>query len=200
MCKLHIYIYFTFVKVLVGDRQYEISLFLPIALPGDEVLSTVLHHQNVISYWRAAIAHASALNVLSDLFFSLDEDEEASHDMRNNVARSPELSGVTYVQGAKGVWGMPHMLEIVSSEHLESAKTIVSTIEECVSEGEQTSNYGEDYAVNVWVGLSGPAVLSGTFCRWLVLGLHRRRLVLPRTVLEALLECRGIACLDNLAC
>lgn len=88
--------------------------------------------------------------------------------MRNSVAVSPELSGVTYVQGSRGVWGMPHVLQMIDNRHLESMRAVVAANEECLhADGEQSAAHdGTDYVVNVWVGLSGPAVLAGKLYRW----------------------------------
>lgn len=87
--------------------------------------------------------------------------------MRNNVAVSPELSGVTYVQGSRGVWGMPHMLEMVDTGHLENMRPVVNANEECLrADGTQSVRHGEDYVVNVCVGLTGPAVLAGRLYRY----------------------------------
>lgn len=107
--------------------------------------------------------------ISSDLFRSLQDDEAMCNNTRNNVAVSPELSGVTYVQGSRGVWGMPHVLQMVDSGHLESMRAVVAANEECLhADGEQSAHQGTDYVVNVYVGLSGPAVLAGKFYRYCV--------------------------------
>lgn len=62
---------------------------------------------------------------------------------------------------------MPHILHVVDSGHLEGMKAVVRASEECLhGEGEQSAHQGEDYVVNVWIGLSGPAVLAGGLFRY----------------------------------
>lgn len=99
-----------------------------------------------------------------DLFRSLLDDITESNNIRNKVATSPELSGVTYVQGAGGVWGLPHVLQVVDSDHLEKMRVVVAANEESIRAADQVY-YGADYVVNVWVGLTGPAVFAGHFFR-----------------------------------
>lgn len=84
---------------------------------------------------------------------------------RNNVAVSPELSGVTYVQGSRGVWGLPHILQIVDSGHLEKMKALVAANEDFLN-GRRHVFQGKKYVVNVWVALTGPAVLAGRLYRY----------------------------------
>lgn len=85
--------------------------------------------------------------------------------MRNNVAVSPELSGVTYVQGSRGIWGLPHVLQMADSGHLENMKAVVAANEDFLHDGQHVS-YGKDYVVNLWVGLTGPAVFAGRLYRY----------------------------------
>ncbi|CAM9778584.1 unnamed protein product, partial [Ectocarpus fasciculatus] len=83
--------------------------------------------------------------------------------MLNNVATSPELSGVTYVQGSREIWGMPHMLRMADVAHLEEMAAVVNENEQClrVDAHELEDRHGDDCHVNVWVALTGPAALAG---------------------------------------
>ena len=99
------------------------------------------------------------------LFCSIEDDAKTCEKTRNNVAVSPELSGVTYVQGSRGIWGLTHILQMADSGHLERMKAVVAANEEFLHDGQHVS-YGKDYVVNVWVGLTGPAVLAGRLNRY----------------------------------
>lgn len=100
------------------------------------------------------------------LFRSLDLDAKASAGMVNNVARSPELSGVTYVQGSRCVWGMPHMLRIVDVAHVDAMGAVLNANESCLrADAHEIDTPGEDCHVNVWVALTGPAALVGRLFR-----------------------------------
>lgn len=107
-------------------------------------------------------------NISQGLFRSIEDDASSCTEMRNTIALSPELSGVTYVQGSRGAWGMPHILQVVDSEHLEIMRGVMKAIEECLdSEGHESARHGDDYAVNVWIGLYGSAVLAGKLFRYI---------------------------------
>lgn len=88
--------------------------------------------------------------------------------MLNNVATSPELSGVTYVQGSRGIWGMPHMLRMADVAHLEVMAAVLNANEQClrVDAHEMDDRHGDDSHVNVWVALTGPAALAGRLFRY----------------------------------
>lgn len=99
---------------------------------------------------------------VAELFHSLREDTRESKRIRNEVAIPLELTGVTTVKNQSSVWGMPHILEVVDSEHLEKLRWVITACEESMhapTQGRQSSNH----AVVTWVGLTGSAVLAGTF-------------------------------------
>ncbi|CBJ25675.1 hypothetical protein Esi_0008_0088 [Ectocarpus siliculosus] len=101
------------------------------------------------------------------LFRSIHDDAKVAAGMLNNVATSPELSGVTYVQGSYGIWGMPHMLRMADVAHLEVMSAVVNENEQClrVDAHELGDRHGDDCHVNVWVALTGPAALAGRLFR-----------------------------------
>ncbi len=100
------------------------------------------------------------------LFRSLEDDAKASAAMENKVARSPELSGVTYVQGRRGVWGMPHMLQMTDVAHLDLMGAVLNANESFLrADAHLLDHHGEDSHVNVWVALTGPAAFAGRLFR-----------------------------------
>lgn len=101
------------------------------------------------------------------LFRSLEDDAKVSAGLENNIARSPELSGVTYVQGSRGVWGMPHMLSVVDVAHIDAMGAVLNANEACLrADAHEIDRHGEDSHVNLWVALTGPAALAGRLFRW----------------------------------
>lgn len=54
---------------------------------------------------------------------------------------------------------------MADSGHLEKMKAVVAANEDFLHDGQHVS-YGKDYVVNVWVGLTGPAVLAGRLYRY----------------------------------
>ncbi|CAB1114792.1 unnamed protein product [Ectocarpus sp. CCAP 1310/34] len=102
------------------------------------------------------------------LFRSIHDDAKVAAGMLNNVATSPELSGVTYVQGSRGIWGMPHMLRMADVAHLEVMAAVVNENEQClrVDAHELDDRHGDDCHVNVCVALTGPAALAGRLFRY----------------------------------
>lgn len=100
------------------------------------------------------------------LFRSLEDDAKVYAGIENNVARSPELSGVTYVQGSRGVWGMPHMLQIVDVAHVDAMGAVLNANESSLrADAHEIDRHGEHCHINVWVALTGPAALAGRLFR-----------------------------------
>lgn len=134
---------------------------------GAKHIFSNFHHVPYVSRSRFVCTHTRFPPSAKGLFCSIEDDAKTCEKARNNVAVSPELSGVTYVQGSRGIWGLPHILQLVDSGHLENMKALVGANEELFYDGQHVS-YGKDYVVNVWVGLTGPAVLAGRLyrCRW----------------------------------
>ena len=101
------------------------------------------------------------------MFRSLEDDAKASAAMENSVVRSPELSGITYVQGRRGTWGMPHMLRMIDGTNLDLMREVVTANESCLrAEAHQLEHHGGDSHVDVWVALTGPATLAGRLYRF----------------------------------
>eukprot|EP00752_Nemacystus_decipiens_P006399 g5763.t1 len=76
------------------------------------------------------------------LFRSLEDDAKVYAGMENNVARSPELSGVTYVQAVLNA----------NESYLRA-------------DAHEMERHGEDSHVNAWVALTGSAALAGRLFR-----------------------------------
>lgn len=66
--------------------------------------------------------------------------------------------------GSRGVWGLPHVLQAVDGEHLDRMKAVVASNEDCMHAAAQVAS-ASTFVVNLWVGLTGPAVLAGHFYR-----------------------------------
>lgn len=99
---------------------------------------------------------------MAELFHSLREDIRESRRIRNEVAIPLELTGVTTLKVPSSVWGMPHILEVVDSEHLEKLRRVIIACEDSIhapAQGGQSS----DHAVVTWVGVTGSAVFAGNF-------------------------------------
>lgn len=89
--------------------------------------------------------------------------------MENDVARSPELSGVTYVQESRGVWGMPHLLRMVDVAHLGKMGPVLDANESCLRAGaHEIEQKHVDCHVNVFVALTGPVALAGRLFKYVV--------------------------------
>ncbi|CAM9140464.1 unnamed protein product [Scytosiphon promiscuus] len=100
------------------------------------------------------------------LFRSLEDDTKMSTTIENKLARSPELSGVTYVQGSRGVWGMPHILRVTDAAHLEAMSAMLNANEQFLrADIHDVDQHREDCHVNVWVALTGPVSLVGSLIR-----------------------------------
>lgn len=110
---------------------------------------------------------SSRPHISSDVFRLLQDGEPMCTKRRNNAAVSPELSSLTYAKGSRGVWGIPHVLQMGDSKHLESMRAVVAANEDCLhANGDQSAaHHGTYYVVNVWVGLSAPAILAGKLYR-----------------------------------
>lgn len=108
--------------------------------------------------------------ICAGLFRSLEDDAKASAAMQNDVARSPELSGVTYVQDSGRVWGMPHMLRMVDMVHLKEMGAVLDASESCLrADAHEIEQKHMDCHVNVLVALTGPVALAGRLYKYVVL-------------------------------
>lgn len=130
----------------------------------NELLRTMKFFQALKSLFVLLVCACSP----AGLFRSIHDDAKVAAGMLNNVATSPELSGVTYVQGSCGIWGMPHMLRMADVAHLEVMAAVVNENEQClrVDAHELDDRHGDDCHVNVWVALTGPAALAGRLFRY----------------------------------